>query len=262
MAAGEEGASLILAEKIGPVQVFTLNRPERRNAFDKRMAERLSELLDRFEADRDSWVAILRANGPAFCAGLDLRAAQAGEIAATQARGSLGILQKPPSKPLIAAVDGAAIGGGMEITLCCDLVVASQSSTFGLAEVTRGLVAAGGGCFRLPRRIPRQIAMEMMLTGKPVSAEAMLRCGYVNRVVESSLVAQTAMELAQAIAANSPLAVQASKLIAQTSMDDGWTDSAAWKLQHAFLDPVLQSRDLQEGLQAFAEKRAAVWVGA
>ncbi len=245
----------------GNILVITLNRPEARNAFDRAMAQEMEAIIDRYEADPELRAAIIRAEGPTFSAGMDLKAAARGERANTPGRGGFGIFRKPPDKPLIAAVEGQALAGGMELTLCCDLVVASSSSVFGLAEVKRSLVAIGGGCFRLPRRLPYQLAMEMILTGEPKPADVMQRFGFVNSVVAPGKVMDEALRLAELIAANGPLAVRAAKVIARSSIAEGWTDEQAWDRQMKVVEPVMNSEDLKEGLRAFAEKRPAVWQG-
>lgn len=241
--------------------VITLNRPEARNAFNRAMAEELEAVVDHYEENRELRVAILRAEGPTFSAGQDLKAALAGEMGLGKTRGGFGILAKPPMKPLIAAVEGQALAGGMELTLCCDLIVASTSAAFGLAEVKRGLVAIGGGCFRLPRRVPYQIAMEMLLTAEPLSAAEMHRFGYVNRLVEPGQALEVAMTLADRISRCGPLAVRATKEIASRSVSEGWTDADGWREQMPIVAPVRSSQDQQEGLKAFAEKRDPVWKG-
>jgi enoyl-CoA hydratase len=253
--------SRIKTEARGHVLVITVNRPEARNAFNREMAHDMEAVIDRFEADANLRVAILAAAGTTFCAGQDLKEAATGELAFTARRGGFGIMALPPMKPLIAAVDGQALAGGMELTLCCDLVVASSTSVFGLAEAKRSLVAIGGGCFRLPRRLPWPIAMEMILTAQPKSAQEMKHFGYVNSVVEPGAVMAEAMRLAELIAANGPLAVRASKAIAWSALNEGWTDQQGWERQMAMVAPVLASEDMKEGLKSFAEKRPAQFMG-
>ena len=157
----------IQTEVRGHVLIIRLNRPEARNAFNKGMAEEMEAIVDDYEADANLRAAIIVAEGPTFSAGQDLIAAAKGERAVTRKRGGFGIMGQPPAKPLIAAVEGQALAGGMELTLCCDIIVASRAAVFGLAEAKRGLVAVGGGCFRLPRRVPYQVAMEMIVTAEP-----------------------------------------------------------------------------------------------
>lgn len=253
--------SFIRTETHEHTLVITLDRPEARNAFNLAMANELEAVIDRFEADPALRVGIFRAEGPTFCAGQDLKARAQGERAYTARRGGFGILAAPPTKPLIAAVEGQALAGGMELTLCCDLIVASRTAVFGVTEVKRGLVAMGGGCFRLPRRVPYQIAMELLLTGDALSAEAMHRVGYVNRVVEPGTALDEAMQLASKIAANGPLALKASKGIARDSLTENWTEQDSWSRQMPYVEPVINSQDAKEGMKAFAEKRAPVWMG-
>lgn len=251
----------IQSEVRGHVLVITLNRPDARNAFNKAMADEMEAIIDAYEADVNLRAAVIKAEGATFSAGQDLKEAATGGRAISTRRGGFGIMSQPPAKPLIAAVEGQALAGGMELTLCCDLIVASSESVFGLAEVRSGLVALGGGCFRLPRRVPYHIAMEMILIGEPVSANEMQRLGYVNRLVEPGQAFSAALALAEKIAANGPLAVQASKAIAARSAAEQWTDHESLTKQMVVVAPVLQSEDLKEGLRAFAEKRKPVWRG-
>ena len=253
--------SFIQTETRDHVLIITLNRPEARNAFNREMAEEMEAIVDRYEEDVDLRAAIIRAEGPTFSAGQDLKAALKGEMATTKKRGGFGIMAKPPAKPLIAAVDGQALAGGMELTLCCDIIVASTTSVFGLAEAKRGLVAVGGGCFRLPKRIPYQIALEMIITAEPRSAEDMHRFGYVNKLVEPGRVLDAALDYGKLIARNAPLAVQASREIARRSVAESWTDADGWREQMAIVAPAFRSADREEGLRAFAEKRDPVWKG-
>ena len=241
--------------------VVTLDRPEARNAFNGAMATQLEALMDRFDDDEQLWVAIIKANGPTFSAGQDLKAARVGDMGAAKKRGGFGIMGMPPKKPIIAAIDGQALAGGMEMVLSCDLVVATESSVFGLAEAKRGLLAVGGGCFRLPRRVPYHVAMEMILTGETKTAAEMHQHGLVNRIVPPGQALDGALELARIIARNSPVAVRAAKEIAYRSAAELWTDADGWTKQQEPSRTVMQSEDLQEGLRAFAEKRNPVWKG-
>ncbi|MDI3382551.1 crotonase/enoyl-CoA hydratase family protein [Xenophilus aerolatus] len=251
----------IHTEKRGYVLLITIDRPDARNAFNRQMALDLESALDDYEADPALRVAILQAKGPVFCSGQDLKAAAKGEFSASHHRGGFGIMAKPPEKPLMAAVEGQVLAGGMEITLCCDLIIASSAAVFGLAEAKRSLVATGGACFRLPRRLPYPIAMEMLLTAQTKSAEEMRQHGYVNRVVEPGGALEAALAIAEIIAANGPLAVRLAKKIAWDALAERWPESEAWDRQDEIVQPLLDSHDLKEGLAAFAEKRPAVWLG-
>lgn len=253
--------AFIETETRGPILIITLNRPEARNAFNRAMAQEMEAIVDAYEADIQLRCAVIQANGPTFSAGQDLKAAALGEAAATKTRGGFGIMSQPPAKPLIAAVEGQALAGGMELTLSCDIIVASRASVFGLAEAKRGLVAVGGGCFRLPRRVPYHIAMEMILTAEPKSAQEMHRLGYVSSLVEPGGALAEALRLAALVARNGPLAVRAAKAIASRSHAEQWTDAEGWEKQRPLAAPAHNSADRREGLAAFAEKRDPVWTG-
>ena len=243
------------------ILVITIDRPEARNAFNGAMAAQLEGLIDRYEDDDALWVAIIKGNGPTFSAGQDLKAARTGDMGAAKKRGGFGIMGMPPTKPIIAAIDGQALAGGMELTLSCDLIVATETSVFGLAEAKRGLLAIGGGCFRLPRRVPYHVAMEMILTGETKTAAQMYAHGLVNKIVAPGQALEGALELARIIARNSPVAVKAAKEIAYRSAAELWSDADGWKNQQDPSRAVMKSEDLQEGLRAFAEKRDPVWKG-
>lgn len=251
----------ILTEIRDHILLIRINRPEARNAFNRAMADRMEEIIDSYDANKALRAAVIVAEGPTFSAGQDLIEAAAGGMARTPRRGGFGLFAQPPEKPLIAAIEGQALAGGMELALCCDIIVASEQAVFGLAEVKRGLVAIGGGCFRLPRRIPYNVAMEMIITAQTRSARDMERFGFVNRVVTPGQTEAAALEIAATIAANSPLAVRASKQIAAQSAAQGWPDAEAWQTQLKLIEPATNSRDLKEGLKAFAEKRAPQWSG-
>lgn len=253
-------AASIRTERVDEhVLLITIDRPESRNAFDGATAAAMEEAVDLFEADDDLRVAVLTGAGPTFSAGQDLKAAARGDFAQTQKRGGFGFMKRPPAKPVIAAVEGHALAGGLELCLACDLVVATEASTMGLPEAARALVAVGGGLFRLPKRIPYHVAMELALTGKALPASDFHRMGLVNRLCAPGSAVDVALDLAREIAACGPLAVRASKQIVQHSSD--WTDEEAWHEQLAYAGPVLASEDTQEGLRAFAEKRAPQWKG-
>ncbi|SFB49835.1 short chain enoyl-CoA hydratase [Amycolatopsis marina] len=249
----------VLFERRGHVAILTINRPERRNAFDLATAHEMESAIDQFEADDDLRVAVLTGAGEMFCAGQDIIAAARGEIGATERRGGGGIMAEPPEKPIIAAVEGHAVGGGLEVCLSCDLVVAARTAKMGLTEAKRGFPAMGGGLFRLPRRIPYAIAMEAAITGATWSAERFHELGLVNRLAEPGSALTVALELAEEIAAAGPVAVRASKAIVRRSQE--WTDEESWTNQVPFIDQVLNSADYREGMAAFAEKRQPVWKG-
>jgi enoyl-CoA hydratase/carnithine racemase len=250
----------VLLEVENGTATITLNRPEVRNAIDKPTADALAAALDEVDERPDVTVAIITGTGSTFCAGMDLKAFSATrERPLHEVRGAFGIVRKPPAKPIIAAIEGNALGGGLEIALACDLIVATRSSRLGLPEVKRGLVAAAGGVLRLPRRIPRGVAMELILTGEPVTAERALELGLVNRLAEDGQALSVARELAAAIAVNAPLAVRAAKRIADESAD--WELDEAFDRQAAYTDEVRSSKDAAEGARAFVEKRVPKWTG-
>jgi enoyl-CoA hydratase len=243
------------------VLVLTINRPEARNAINDEVAEGIEAAIDRLEDDDALWVGILTGVPPVFSAGADLKMISAGQGAKlSTARGGFGgITKRDRAKPLIAAVDGPALAGGTELVLSCDLVVASTAARFGLPEVKRSLVASGGGLFRLPRRIPFNIAMECALTGDPIDAESAHRFGLVNQLTESGQALDGARALAGRITANAPVAVRETrKVVAASVLAD---DAAAWKLSEEAMMTAVGSADFSEGLTAFIEKRPPVWTG-
>lgn len=249
----------VLTDERDGVLLVTLNRPEQRNAVDRAVAEGIAAALDRLDAEPELRVGILTGAGKGFCAGMDLKAFVAGERPAVDGRGFAGIVQRPPDKPLIAAVEGFAVAGGFEIALACDLIVAARGAKLGIPEVKRGLVAAGGALLRLPQRMPYHLAMELALTGDPILAERAHAIGLVNRVVEPGETVAAALELAGAIAANGPLALTASKRILVEA--PAWPREQLWERQAEISDPVRSSADAREGSVAFAEKRPPRWQG-
>ena len=249
----------VLTEADGGVLLITLNRPDARNAVNAALASGVAEALDRLDDDDDLKVGILTGAGKGFSAGMDLKAFVAGESAFVEHRGFAGIVQRPPLKPLIAAIEGFAVAGGFEIALACDLIVAARDARLGIPEVKRSLVAAGGALLRLPRRMPYHLAMELALTGDPISAERGAEVGLVNRVTEPGEAVAGARELAASIAANGPLALMASKRIVVEA--PGWSEDEQWQRQGDISGPVFVSEDAREGATAFAEKRDPVWKG-
>jgi enoyl-CoA hydratase/carnithine racemase len=250
----------VLTETIGHVLVVTLNRGERRNAIDYHMACSLEAAWDRLDADADLRVAILTGAGGFFSAGADLKAAAAGAPPArTERRGHFGTIQIPPAKPVIAAVEGDALGGGCELALACDLIIASETSHFGLPECRRGVLAAAGGAIRLPNRIARNVAMEMAITGQPQSAVRLFALGMVNQLCAPGTALASALTLANIIAANAPLAVAAAKLMIATAANED--EAQAWRLQQPVWEKLRGSEDYREGIAAFAEKRPPHWQG-
>lgn len=248
-------------EQRGRVAVLTINRPEARNAVNGDVASGMEAAIDRFEADDDTWVAVLTGAGPVFCAGADLKAISSGTAAAlnTERGGFGGFASRERTKPVIAAVNGPALAGGCEIVLACDLVVASTEARFGVPEVKRSLVAGAGGLFRLPRALPRAIAMEAVLTGDPFSAQRAYDLGFINELVEPGTAVEAAVALAERICANAPVAVRESrKVLLEGVMAD---DDTAWKLTNEAFARVAKTEDFSEGPRAFIEKRAPEWKG-
>jgi enoyl-CoA hydratase len=249
----------VRAEPDGEVLVVTIDRPEARNAVNLAVAEGIAAALDRLDEDEALRTGILTGAGGTFCAGMDLKAFVAGERPYVGDRGFAGITQRAARKPLIAAVEGWALAGGFEVALSCDLIVAARDARFGIPEVKRGLVAAGGALLRLPRRIPYHLAMELALTGEPIGAERAAELGIVSRLTQSGEALAGAHELAALIARNGPLAIDATKRIVEASAD--WTAGEAWERQGEIAGPVFGSEDAREGATAFAEKRDPVWRG-
>ncbi|CAN5586280.1 crotonase/enoyl-CoA hydratase family protein [soil metagenome] len=249
----------MLTERRGSTLLITLNRPDARNAVNAALAQGLAAALGELDSDAELRIGVLTGAGRGFCAGMDLKAWAQGESAWVEGRGFAGIVQKPPRKPLIAAIEGFAVAGGMEVALACDLIVAARRAKLGIPEVKRGLVAAGGALLRLPARIPSGVAMELALTGDPISAERAAELGLVNRLAEPRSAVQTALELAEAITANAPLALEATKQILVES--HGWPADETWERQWAISGPVFTSEDAQEGAAAYAERRNPTWKG-
>ncbi|HUY64733.1 MAG TPA: crotonase/enoyl-CoA hydratase family protein [Acidimicrobiales bacterium] len=253
--------SAVERERRGHVEVLTINRPEARNAINGDVTAAMSEALGAAEHDEDCWVVVLTGAGDkSFSAGMDLKAFASGQGAGIiDGHGFASVTRRDFPKPLIAAVNGTALAGGCEIMLSCDLVVAAEHATFGIPEVKRGLIAGAGGLIRLPRRVPRAVALELALTGEPIDAARALQIGLVNRVVPSSQLMDEAMALAERIADNAPLAVRCSKKVMLGSADLAEAD--AWALNDSTFSEIFTSADAMEGAVAFAEKRAPNWQG-
>ena len=248
----------VLTQVEDGVLIVTMNRPEAKNAMNKAQAEGIAAAMDRLDAEDDLRCAILTGAGGTFCSGMDLKGFLRGERPSIEGRGFGGLTEWTPKKPVIAAVDGYALAGGMELALSCDLIVANSGSKFGIPEAKRGLAAAAGGLIKLPRQIPPRIAMELALTGEFIDAARAYDLGFVNRIVEGPSI-DGAKELAKAVAANGPLALIASKAIIRDS--HSWSDEEMWKNQASYIAPVFVSEDAHEGSLAFAEKRKPNWQG-
>ena len=261
MSAAEAAVSSepVLTERRGNVLLITLNRPEVRNAVNAALAEGVGNALEELDGDDSLSVGVLTGAGGFFCAGMDLGAFVKGESPWFGDRGFAGIAQRSARKPLIAAIEGFAVAGGMEIALACDLIVAAKGAKMGIPEAKRSLVAAGGALLRLPRRMPYHVVMELALTGDAVPAERFHELGVVNSLAEPGSAVEVALELAERVAKNGPLALIASKRILQEQFD--WSSAEMWEKQGAITGPVFTSEDAKEGASAFKEKREPVWKG-
>ena len=244
------------------VALVTINRPEARNAVNAAVAAGLEAAVDRAEADPEIWAVVLTGAGPhAFCAGADLKEVSAGRSAglATERHGFGGFVRAPRTKLWIAAAQGHALAGGLELLLACDMAVAAETANFGLPEVKRSLVAGAGGVFRLPRALPKAIALQMIATGEPIPASVALHHGLVNAVVPASEVREAALGLARRVTANAPMAVRESLAIARQALV--LDDETLWRLSREAGTRIRQTEDFQEGPKAFVEKRPPRWVG-
>lgn len=246
-------------EIVDHLAILTINRPEARNAATLALSQAMASAIDRINADPEIRVAILTGAGGNFCAGMDLKGFMKGEIPRIEGRGFAGMTEAPPKKPIIAAVEGYALGGGFELALTCDMIVASDTARFGLPEVKRGLVARGGGLLRLPKQMPYRKAMELLMTGRLLEPAEAERFGLINRIVPSGEALTAARELATEISANGPLAVAAVKEVITQAQN--WRSDEAFVLQRSYTDPVFASEDAKEGAAAFAEKRKPEWKG-
>lgn len=241
------------------VLVVTLDRPAVRNAIDPLTAQLLERAVDDAEADDSVRVVVLTGAGGTFCAGMDLAGANRGEVPVTDRRGPLGLTAEPPTKPTIAAVEGAALAGGFELVLCADLVVAAEDAVFGLPEAKRGLLAAAGGLWRVGTRLPRPVALELALVAEPLPAVRLHEVGLVNRLVAPGDALAAALDLASAVAANAPLSVRVGKQVVDAAPT--WDPDEGFARQSELASPVLLSADAREGVAAYAEKREPVWSG-
>jgi enoyl-CoA hydratase len=249
----------VLTERRDNVLLITLNRPDARNAVNLALAEGVAATLDELDADDGLSVGILTGAGAGFSAGMDLKAFVTGERPWVGDRGFAGIVQRASRKPLIAAIEGFAVAGGLEVALACDLIVASREAKLGIPEAKRSLVAAGGALLRLPRRVGHGTAMELALTGDVIGAERAHAIGLVDRLADAGGAVDAALELAAAIAKNGPLALIASKEVLQRQYD--WSEEEFWTKQGEITGPVFGSEDAREGAVAFSEKRDPVWKG-
>lgn len=264
-AALEVAEEVVLYEKVGAhIAVVTLNRPKARNAINPEVAQALHRLREQIEADGEIRVAILAGSGgDVFCAGADLKAVTAGRPGAsgiaTEGGGFAGFVKAQRAKPWIAAVRGKAFGGGFELALACDLVVAGKSTQFALPEAKIGVLAAAGGAFRIAQALPRALANEILVTGRPISADFALGHGLVNRVVDDADVLEEALRLAGEIAQNAPLSVKASLEMVRAASE--LNEEGLWKFNDAWGQRIIRTEDAKEGPRAFLEKRAPQWTG-
>jgi enoyl-CoA hydratase len=256
---GVSDGDAVLTEANDGVILITINRPGARNAVNAAVAAGIAAALGQLDGRDDLRVGIVTGAGGSFCAGMDLKAFLRGESPRVPGRGFAGITSAPPAKPLIAAVEGYALAGGCEIALACDLIVAARTARFGLPEVKRGLAAAAGGLLRLPERIPRNVAMELALTGELLAADRAHALGLVNRLTDEGGALDGARALAAAIAANGPLATRATKRVITEA--PAWPGAERAARQQEILDPVFASEDAREGARAFADKRPPQWQG-
>ena len=250
--------SEVLTQVQDSVLIITINRPEARNAVNRAVAEGIADAMERLDTDAEINAAILTGAGGTFCSGMDLKAFLTGELPLVKGKGFAGFVEAPPAKPLIGAVEGYALAGGMEVAIACDLLVANAKAQFGIPEVKRGLVAAGGGLLSLPSMIGTRMAKELALTGDFISAQRAYEIGFVNRITDGAAL-DAALELASKIAANGPLALIASKRIIDERPD--WNSENMWQKQSEIAAGIMASNDAREGAAAFAQKRKPNWTG-
>ncbi|MCR9106452.1 MAG: crotonase/enoyl-CoA hydratase family protein [Gammaproteobacteria bacterium] len=249
----------VLVDVADGIMTVTLNRPEAKNAANRALAEGVAAAMDELDSNDAIRVAILTGAGGTFCSGMDLKAFVSGETPSIEGRGFAGLTESTPRKPLIGAVEGYALAGGLELAISCDLLVSADNAKFGIPEVKRGLAAAAGGLMKLPRQIPSRIAMELALTGDFIDANRAMELGLINQVVPAGTALDAAKALAAKIVANGPLAVAVSKQVVLESAD--WDSDTMWQKQQELVMPVFVSEDAIEGATAFAEKRAPNWKG-
>jgi enoyl-CoA hydratase len=252
-------AEAVRTEIDAGVAVITIDRPQARNAVNGDVARGIAAAIEEFDSRADVRVLVLTGAGGTFSAGMDLKGFLAGDAPLAAGRGFGGIVERPPAKPVIAAVEGYALAGGFELVLACDLVVASEEAKFGLPEVRRGLVAGAGGLLRLSKRIPYHLAMEIALTGEHFSAARLAAAGLVNKLVPAGEALAAAKELAAKVTLGAPLALAASKRVIIESAD--WSVGEAFARQGEIIAPIFGSKDATEGAIAFAQKRPPVWQG-
>jgi enoyl-CoA hydratase len=259
MTTTEVATDLVLTERQDGVLTITINRPAQKNAVSREVAVQLATALDLLDADATLSVGVLTGAGGTFSAGMDLKAFARGETPILPGRGFGGLTQAVVRKPLIAAVEGWALGGGFEMALACDLIVAADTAKFGLTEVKRGLIAGEGGVIRLPQRLPYHVALKVLLTGEPISAVDANQYGLISELTSPGDALAAAQDLAQRIAVNAPLALAKVKQVLRDTQ--GLNDVEAFKRQTADAHSLLETEDAREGALAFAEKRAPVWRG-
>lgn len=245
----------VLTEQRGRVLLITLNRPDQMNAINGALSSGLWAAVERLNDDDGLTAGVLTGNGRGFCSGMDLKAFSRGEDIGPM----MTFIQQGSNKPLIGAIEGFALAGGLELALTCDLLVAAKGAKLGIPEVNVGLFAAGGGLLRLPSRVGYGKAMELAITGDPITADEGATYGLVARLVEPGTAVDAAMELAERVAKNAPLAVAASKQLIRATQ--GATEDEFWKIQGPLQASVFTSDDAKEGPKAFAEKRAPEWTG-
>jgi enoyl-CoA hydratase len=259
MTTTEQATELVLTDRRDGVLTITINRPKQKNAINRDVAVAVAAALDELDADPTLSVGVLTGAGGTFSAGMDLKAFAGGQTPILPGRGFGGITRAEVRKPLIAAVEGWALGGGFEMVLACDVIVAAQDAKFGLPEVKRGLIAGEGGVIRLPQRIPYHVAVKVLLTGEPLSAVDAKQYGLVSELTESGAALANAQELAVRIAGNAPLALARVKTVLRETQ--GLDDAEAFQRQDKDAHGLLDTEDAHEGALAFAEKRAPVWRG-